>query len=236
VQENQGFSVTDNKNAVAVGLPVSDVNSISFTVQPQLVQVDTENYPVLFRAALDLYETTFTDKCEFSREELEISIKQGKHNMLVLPNGSSSIKGFATIGKINACDGSYCLLDYFTVAPEFRGNGFGGKFFKMVIEYLSECSPCKVMLLECEQKLITWYEKNGAVRTQVPPSLCSDKLFYLMAVSIHSDPMNADGNGIHRDKAALFEIRRELHQITNCREVKIYLHDGQVLECLIWTT
>jgi len=225
-QESQDFSVTEKK-IQAVG---SQQTPLGNKLEPQLVQIDAANDPMLFRSALDLYETTFTDDCELSREELEDSLNIGKHYLLALPDGTTSIKGFAIIGSLNT-NTEYCLLDYFTVAPDFRGNGFGGKFFKMLVKYLSDYSPCKIMLLECEAKLVNWYEKNGALLSQVPPTQCDSKLFYLMEVSIHGDPLTCDYG---HDLQALVEIRMDLHGLMTIEWSCVNIQEGQTLTCLKW--
>jgi len=204
-------------------------------LQPQLVQCDAVNNSALFRDVLNLFETTFTDECEFSRDELEDSILEGKHYALALPNEDGRIKGFAVIGNLSGFNGTYCLLDYFAVAPAFRGNGFGGKFFKMVVNYMSEMTSRKVMLLECEERLITWYEKLGARRTLVPPSLCGDKLFYLLGVSCSGDPTDSDGNEVHRARAALNEVRNVLHGMSNYELNNHYEHGDELISCLLWS-
>jgi ribosomal protein S18 acetylase RimI-like enzyme len=211
-------------------------NTVATTVLPvqqQLIQVDATRDVALLRATLDLYTNTFTDDCELSREELEEAIKQGKYQVLVLPNGNEDIKGFAIIAQVSAHN-AYCFLDYFAVSPAFRGNGFGGKLFQMFVQYVSTMTTHKIILLECEERLISFYEKFNARRTQVYPTMCDGKVFYLMAVTTQADPMDHDGNEFHRTRAAFNEIRSNLHGLSNC-ETSCFTCNDQQIACLVWS-
>ncbi len=199
----------------------------------QLIQVDASDVALL-RATLDLYEQTFTDECESTHQEMEECIQQGKYLVLVLPDGQESIKAFAMIGHISAFNGEFCLLDYFAVAPAFRGNGFGGKFFQMIISFVTNMTPYKIVLLECEERLISFYSMYNAMRTIVPPSLCAGKLFYLLAVSVAADPIYPPSVQEYRTKTAFHEVRANLHHLVQCIPT-ISIQGGQQIECLSWS-
>jgi ribosomal protein S18 acetylase RimI-like enzyme len=179
-----------------------------YVAQPELIQVNAESDSALICETLDLYEKIFTDDCELTRNELAAAIEQGRYIVLVFPNGSNKIKGFAIVGHLKSYDSTFCLLDYFAVSPEFRGNGYGGKMFEMVVQYIFDSTRYNVVLLECEQQLITWYEKFKAKRVNISPSKCEEKEFHLMQVTRAGCSVN------HESQAC--SVLAEIHTVLHC--------------------
>ncbi len=76
------------------------------------------------------------------------------------------------------CGESFCLLDYFAVVEKYRGQGIGSAFLKAL---LAVVLPKSELIVEVErvqsthdakeadirQKRLSFYEKNGAVKTGV---------------------------------------------------------------------
>jgi GNAT superfamily N-acetyltransferase len=175
---------------------------------PELIQVKHSSDSELIRETLDLYTKTFTDGCELTREELASGISQGRYIVLVFPNGRGNIKGFAIVGHLKSYNSVYCLLDYFAVAEPFRGNGYGGRMFTKVVQYMFKYTKYAVLLLECEQKLVSWYEKLKAKRVMdIASELVQDKSFFLMQVT---KPGFSVDHASHAT-VVINEIRTELH-------------------------
>lgn len=199
----------------------------------------------LFSQALVLYKTNFTASYELPVEDLKEYIRQGKYLMLVHSDDNEIVQALAVIGDLEPYGRSYCLLDYFVVDPRFRGNGYGAKFFKVILEYLHQETQFRTMLLECDNGLMGWYSRLGAKRCNIPSSLCLENAndditslesFNLMAVSVTSDTndevarIEADPERIRR---VIVHMRTYLHDLFHMEE-RLCEKNGTVNSYLVW--
>jgi len=220
-----------------------DGNTLSLD---QLVHV-TDTSSDLFARAMDLYVKTFTASYEQSRESVTAAVEEEKYSMLALTaNGKvdEQVMGIAVIGHLKQFQRAYCLLDYFVVDPQHRGNGFGGKFFNLIVSYLRERTHYKVMTLECDKSLVGWYGKLGAKLSCVASSFNAENAdsatarpenFEFMAVPV--DPMYDGSDSVltktERLKKVLVEVRSRLHDMY-CHEEREKIEDGVTKKYILW--
>jgi GNAT superfamily N-acetyltransferase len=197
----------------------------------------------LFDKALDLYVRTFTASYELSVQDLKECVEQGKYLMLVQTSqDEQDVKALAVIGDLEPYNRSYCLLDYFVVDPRFRGGGYGAKFFNVVVDYLRENSPYRIMLLECDNGLMGWYSRLGAKRCNIPSSLCLENAdddvkdlesFNLMAISVSNEDDVKSEAEPERLRQVVVHMRAYLHDLPNYEERK-YERNGTTDNYLVW--
>jgi GNAT superfamily N-acetyltransferase len=195
----------------------------------------------LFKDALELYCCSFTASYELSGDDLTKLVEQGEYIMLVQSLDGKQVRALAIIGNLELYEQSYCLLDYFVVDPKFRGGGYGAKFYNVVVEYLREYTSYRVMLLECDNGLMTWYKKLGATRSDIPSSLCleniDDDVQHLQSFNLMYMPIQRDDNKHEVDperlRTVIVHIRSCLHDLFHLEE-RVYERDGIVATYFVW--
>ena len=81
------------------------------------------------RQVFTLYEEAFPEEEKKPWERMELLAVEGKMELLAVTEGECFV-GLA----FNMLDGEIALLDYFAIAPDLRGGGFGGRAIGCLLE------------------------------------------------------------------------------------------------------
>lgn len=175
--------------------------------------------------SLDLYRRTFLGEGSLEQpiEKIMNQFMAGNQKILVnlktLPNHKKcGVAATAIVCVLNDSE-SVFHLDYLCVNSEYRGNGIGSVFMtQFVIPHLNNHYG-KHLTLECEERLMRWYNKLGA---KTLSGVYSSRLgdlpaeYHLMCfLSSSSSSLSENELTASQAQQVLFEVRRRFHGMSD---------------------
>jgi len=102
-----------------------------------------------------LYDESFSSKLKIKNHIIKRRLKTKRYqNFLIFKNNQKI--GFCLLANLKQ---NLCHIDYLAIDKNFRGKGTGTEFMKFLILKLRD----KIITLECEDSLISFYEKFGFI-------------------------------------------------------------------------
>ena len=107
----------------------------------------------------NIYEKNFPDHLRDKSREFKKTIKDYDYVDLLFDNNDKLL----AFGLLNLYPNLHLLhLDYMALDKSYQGNGNGSKYLNILVDkYCKSNKKIKYMILECEDHLVTFYEKNN---------------------------------------------------------------------------
>lgn len=134
-------------------------------------------------SVIKIYKENFPDRLRLPSKVFKNNLEKYSHVNLL--NIEDTIKGFSLLNYYN----KYKLLhlDYIALDKQYQGNGNGTKYLKSIINKYN--SPrIKYFILECEDHLIKFYQKNGFDRIKYNYKYFNYRLNLMIYSSDHYKP------------------------------------------------
>lgn len=106
-----------------------------------------------FNRVSQLYKDSFTPDVRIRIKLVKRRLRTNKYKLYLIMGHDKIVRGFCLFGTFSR----FNHLDYIAIKKEFRGNGMGSLVMKMILDVYGN----KPITLECEDKLIPFYEKFG---------------------------------------------------------------------------
>lgn len=155
----------------------------------------------IFEQVFRIYSEAFVGPEELNIDQLKKLVKTGKYRLFVLTgsdlNDQSVVIGFIFLGSNNSK--TIFNIDYLAINQRVRSKGAGTLMVQLLLSRVKrEVSAMllgvrpKAITLECEKKLISFYNRLGFVHAEIPPSRYPFKVdktieiaeFYYLGVSL----------------------------------------------------
>lgn len=124
-----------------------------------------------------IYSDNFEKKMQIPRKIIEKRIKQRKYE-LILMKTNNVIIGFSFIVMFKKF--GLIFIDYLAIDKNYHGKGYGRLLFNYIYDYYSKKKKTKLLVLECEDKLINMYTKWGCTKIPIHYKLNDDCPLNLM--------------------------------------------------------
>lgn len=161
------------------------------------ISVETEITKDLLQKIFCLYDESFSPTVKVPHSKIKKRIQSETYKVITLKDQSKNCIGFSLV-SLNS-NLKTIFIDYLCIDKKFQKFGYGKKILQSINDKEQMFSNYKYSVLECENYLISYYEKNYYKKIPLSYPIENKTPLYLLFRKRNTEPeTNLDINMYHK--------------------------------------